>query len=205
MRLDLVVGPNGAGKTTFVERVIMPAWPAGVFVNADEIAKQRWPDEQPAHAYEAAAIAAQTRNDLIHIGQPLIAETVFSHASKLDLIRNARFRGYRISLHVLMVPEELSVQRVAHRRSAGGHDVPEHKIRDRWPRVWENVAAAVELVDAATCWDNSGWDGPTEIAVWADGTLTAQPRWPSWTPKGRSSAPRRATPVLPSRRSWSSR
>ena len=44
-RLDLVVGPNGAGKSTFVELILAPLLGGSVFVNADEIAKQRWPDD----------------------------------------------------------------------------------------------------------------------------------------------------------------
>ena len=60
-RLDLVAGPNGAGKSTFVELTLAPLLPGSVFVNADEIAKHRWPDDPPTHAHEAALIAAETR------------------------------------------------------------------------------------------------------------------------------------------------
>jgi predicted ABC-type ATPase len=47
-RLDLVAGPNGAGKSTFVELTLAPLLRSSVFVNADEIATQRWPDDPPA-------------------------------------------------------------------------------------------------------------------------------------------------------------
>ena len=53
-RLDLVVGPNGAGKSTFVELTLAPLLSGSAFVNADEIAKQRWPNDPASHAYEAA-------------------------------------------------------------------------------------------------------------------------------------------------------
>lgn len=53
-RLDLVAGPNGAGKSTFVALTLAPLLPGIVFVNADEIAKQRWPDDPTSHAYQAA-------------------------------------------------------------------------------------------------------------------------------------------------------
>ena len=52
-RLDLVAGPNGAGKSTFVELTLAPLLRGSVFVNADEIAKHRWPDDAPTHAHEA--------------------------------------------------------------------------------------------------------------------------------------------------------
>ena len=122
-RLDLVVGPNGAGKSTFVRLVITPAWPGAVFVNADEIAAQRWPDDQERHAYDAAAVAATTRSRLIELHRPLIAETVFSHPSKLDLLRQAAAAGYYTAVHVMWVPEALAVARVSARVVAGGHSL----------------------------------------------------------------------------------
>jgi len=123
-RLDLVVGPNGAGKSTFVELTLAPLLPGSVFVNADEIARQRWPDDPASHAYDAARVAADTRARLIELGRSFIAETVFSHPSKLELIDTAQAADYTVILHVLVIPEELAVQRVRHRVTAGGHDVP---------------------------------------------------------------------------------
>ncbi len=131
-RLDLVVGPpNGAGKSTFVELTLAPLLPGSAFVNADEIAKRRWPDDPAAHSYEAARIAATTRSALIARGDSFIAETVFSHPSKLELITEAATAGYVVALHILIIPEELAVHRVRLRVSAGGHSVPEDKIRER--------------------------------------------------------------------------
>ena len=114
-RLDLVVGPNGAGKSTFVAFTLGPLLPGSVFVNADEIAKQRWRDDPGSHAYDAARVAADTRSKLIKLGRPFIAETVFSHPSKLDLIGAAHAADYTVVLHVLLIPEDLAVERVKHR------------------------------------------------------------------------------------------
>ena len=100
--------------------VIAALLPGSVFVNSDEIAKQRWPDDPSAHAYEAALIAADTRAKLIELSRPFIAETVFSHPSKLELIDTAGAAGYTVVLHVLLIPEELAVARVAYRVQAGG-------------------------------------------------------------------------------------
>ena len=118
-RIDLVVGPNGAGKSTFVALTLAPLPPGSVVVNADEIAKQRWPDAVASHAYDAAQVAAATRSKLIELRRPFIAETVFSHRSELDLIRAASDVGYTVVLHVLLVPEELAVERVKQRVQAG--------------------------------------------------------------------------------------
>jgi predicted ABC-type ATPase len=130
-QLHVVVGPNGSGKTTFVEEFLALELPGYVYVNADEIAEAKWPADSDAHAYEAAQVAAETRAHLIASGRSFIAETVFSHPSKLEETRSAQEVRYHVVLHVTLVPEELAVRRVAYRVHAGGHDVPEHKIRER--------------------------------------------------------------------------
>lgn len=182
IRLDLVAGPNGAGKSTFVALTLAPLLSESVFVNADEIAKQRWPDNPESHAYEAAQVAADTRARLLELGRPFIAETVFSHPSELDLIRAARARGYTVVLHVLLVPEDLAVVRVKYRVRAGGHDVPEAKVRERHQRLWVLVAEAIARSDMATVYDNSRVEGPRIVAQMSGGVIIGAPSWPEWTP-----------------------
>lgn len=182
MRLDLVVGPNGAGKSTFVELVLAPLRSGVPFVNADVIAAARWPGDPAAHAYDAARVAADTRDALIAARAPFIAETVFSHPSKLDLISRAQTAGYTVTAHVLLVPELEAVQRVAYRVAAGGHDVPSEKIRSRYARLWALVATAIIRADLAHVFDNSRLDGPDEIAMFAGGLALGSCRWPVWAP-----------------------
>ena len=181
-RLDLVVGCNGAGKSTFVAFTLAPLLPASPFVNADEIATQRWPANPAAHSYEAAEIAAKTRAHLLTLGKSFIAETVFSHPSKLELIDEARTHDYTVVLHVVMIPEELAVQRVRYRVRAGGHDVPEDKIRQRYQRLWGLVAQAFPRCDHASVYDNSSSTGPRIVAQFTDGHLVGEATWPAWTP-----------------------
>jgi predicted ABC-type ATPase len=180
-RLDLVVGPNGAGKSTFVRLVLTPTWPSAAFVNADEIAAQNWPKDPNRHAYKAAEMAAATRSRLIELRRPFIAETVFSHPSKLDLLSEASSAGYDVAVHVLMVPEDLAVARVEYREASGGHGVPVDKIRLRYRRLWKNVAEAVPRATSATFWDNSQLDGPRRVAMFIDGLIVGSPEWPDWT------------------------
>ena len=182
-RLDLVAGPNGAGKSTFVELTLAPLLPGSVFVNADEIATQRWPADPAAHAFDAALIAAETREKLIELSRSFIAETVFSHRSKLELIDTARAAGYTVVLHVVLIPEELALARVAYRVRAGGHPVAENKIRERYHRLWTLVAEAITRCDLATVYDNSGRKGPRIVAQMSEGFSVGSPTWPGWTPQ----------------------
>jgi predicted ABC-type ATPase len=181
-RFDLVVGSNGAGKSTFIELTLAPLLPNSAVVNADEIAKHRWPEAAAEHSYEAARIAAATRAQLIELGESFIAETVFSHPSKLELIDVAQTAGYTVLMHGVLLPEDLAVQRVRHRVAAGGHDVPERKIRERYQRLWGLVASAAQRVDSATFYVNSAVRGPRIVARVSGGFVVGCPDWPPWTP-----------------------
>jgi predicted ABC-type ATPase len=182
-RLDLIVGPNGAGKSTFAQEILGELLPGIPFVNADLIALTRWPEDNPeSQSYEAARIAEATRSALIESGRQFFAETVFSHPSKVALIDQAQESGYFVALHVLMLPEDVAVARVAARVERGGHSVPENKIRERYQRLWPLVAVAAAKAQSADFWDNSTLDGPDLVTELANGQLLALPKWPSWTP-----------------------
>lgn len=181
-RLDLVVGPNGSGKSTFIEQRLAPLLSDSVFVNADVIARERWPDAAEQHSYEAARIAATLRHTLIAQGESFIAETVFSHPSKLELVDAARKADYVIAAHVMLVPVEVSVARVAVRVDEGGHSVPEDKIRERYDRLWTLVAHAVRRVDHATMYDTTGADVTRIVAKFVEGEAVHHTTWPAWTP-----------------------
>jgi predicted ABC-type ATPase len=180
--LHLLAGPNGAGKSTFYEEVLGPV--TGLpFINADQIAAQRWPGHELERAYEASEVAAQERELAVRRRMSFATETVFSHPSKLDLLRAARESGYRVTLHVILIPESLAVARVRQRVLAGGHDVPEEKIRARYSRLWAHLHEAVRVADEAFVYDNSRAAEPyRRVAELMQGRLIRQPDWPPWTP-----------------------
>jgi predicted ABC-type ATPase len=180
--LHVIAGPNGAGKTTFYVRVLGPV--TGLrFVNADVIAAERWPDAQVEHAYEAARLAAEARTTLIGARASFATETVFSHESKLALLREAEQAAYRVLLHIVLIPEELAVARVVDRVSNGGHDVPEDKVRARFGRLWRHLRDAIALVDEAYVYDNTAAAQPfRRVASFLDGHVVGTPQWPAWTP-----------------------
>ena len=72
-------------------------------------------------------MAAERRDELLTARTSFVTETVFSHESKVDLVKAAVEAGYLVTLHVVLVPEDLAVVRVANRVENGGHDVPEEK------------------------------------------------------------------------------
>ncbi len=180
--LHLLAGPNGAGKSSYVHDVLTPA--TGLpFINADEIAAERWPDAQAEHAYEAARIAEAQRRGRIAEGASFISETVFSHPSKVQLVADAADAGYLVHLHVIIVPVELTVQRVLERVRRGGHAVPKQKIRDRYERLWDHIGEAIRIADVAEVLDNSSARAPFRLcASFEHGALIGSASWPAWTP-----------------------
>ena len=188
-RLDLIVGPNGAGKTTVYERVIAPGRPGLPFVNADRIAAARFPGDEMARSYEAAVVAAETREALISARLDFCTETVFSHPSKVELVEMAVAADYDVVLHVVMIPVALSGPRVSARVAGGGHDVPADKLADRYARLWPLVARVVPLCHRAVFYNNAHEDGPTEVASYRYGTPDYDPVWPSWAPESLLSVP----------------
>jgi predicted ABC-type ATPase len=88
---------------------------------------------------------------------PFALETVFSHwrqrpdgtiDSKLDLIRNLQSNGYFVLL-VFVGPTSagMSISRVATRVAENGHNVPEQRLRGRFPRTQKAIADASLLTD----------------------------------------------------------
>lgn len=180
--LHLLAGSNGAGKSTFVARVLQPVTSLP-FVNADVIAAERWPDAAAEHGYEASRLAAEQRARIMADRGSFITETVFSHESKVGLVRTAVEAGYLVRLHVILVPVDVTVGRVDQRVRAGGHAVPEGKIRERYVRLWALVAQARDVARKTELYDNSSARAPFRIvATYEDGVLTGEAHWPRWTP-----------------------
>jgi predicted ABC-type ATPase len=65
---------------------------------------------------------------------------VFSHESKLALIKEAQKNGFAVVLLVVCLddPQRLLV-RVRQRVQEGGHDVPADRILARYPRTIKNL------------------------------------------------------------------
>ncbi len=153
-QLWVLTGGNGAGKSTFFKHYLADY---GIkFVNADLIAKEINPKNPEELSYNAAAIAANIRNDLLSQGASFCFETVFSHESKIDFIAQAKSMGYKIILvYIHLIDSSLYEARVHQRITEGGHSVPTDKIHSRIPRTMKHIKTALTIVDEAWILDNS--------------------------------------------------
>ena len=108
---------------------------------------------------------------------------MFSHESKVELVEHALAAGYLVTLHVVLVPEELAVARVTKRVEHGGHAVPEDKVRARFRRLWTLVAEAIAVANAALVYDNSRIKPAFRlVATFDHGALVGSTHLPQWTP-----------------------
>jgi predicted ABC-type ATPase len=178
----VLAGPNGAGKSTLYQTRVAPSF-AGPFINADIIQRDELRDPSPAASYEAARIASSRRADYLSRRRDFATETVFSHPSKLELIDEARTKGFTvIVMHVGVDTPDLSVARVGTRAEEGGHIVPEDKIRVRYERGAPLIRTAVLKADRGMVFDNSRLnEPPSHCLTFANGRLAfALPRLPGW-------------------------
>lgn len=138
-------------------------------------------DDEQVHGAATVALGP-VRERLVASRTSFITETVFSDRSKVELVRRAASAGYLVYLHVLIVPAELAVARVAQRVEDGGHNVPEDKIRERHARLWGYVADAMPDAYDATVYDSSGGRF-LPVVRFRFGTIIEGANWSAWTPQ----------------------
>jgi predicted ABC-type ATPase len=163
-----IAGPNGAGKTTFYHAHLAAA---GLhFVNADVLSQELATDP-----YDAARLADALRRELIRRGESFVFETVFSDpvGDKVAFLEEAARAGYLVVLcYIGIESSAVSAQRVAMRVSQGGHDVPDEKLRDRFPRTLANLGQAIRRLPHVLIYDNSDLSRPfRQVAIFEGGQL----------------------------------
>lgn len=113
----------------------------------------------PAYAGRLAQIMADyLRKTLLAERKKFSFETVFSHESKLDIMRQAAEAGYKVYLYFVCTESpEINKYRVKEvRLKEGGHDVPEDRIESRYYRSLELMFDAAQIAYQAYFFDNSG-------------------------------------------------
>lgn len=176
----VVAGHNGSGKSTLWRQALAPRLRLPL-VNADRLMLSVLPEAGPeGYLPDWAArlrdndrswMAVAQRGVQAFVGHaiaekvPFGMETVFSHwvrksdgaiESKIDLIRDLRRNGYFVLLvFVGLSNVEISVFRVLTRVQTGGHNVPEDRLRHRFPRTQWAIREAATEPDALILADNS--------------------------------------------------
>jgi predicted ABC-type ATPase len=105
----------------------------------------------------AQVLADFIRKKLLQTKKKFSFETVFSHESKLQIMRDAVVAGYKVYLYFVCTEDpQINVFRVKKVRvHEGGHDVPENKITERYYRSLELLHEASQLAYQAYFFNNS--------------------------------------------------
>ena len=122
-------------------------------------------DPAPAAAYQASRIAAERRADHLARKASFATETVFSHASKLELVREAKARGFIVILYHVGGDRGPLGGAVEDRIEEGGHAVPEAKVRERYARCGALIREAMRLCHQGYVFDNSRLNTPPERII----------------------------------------
>jgi predicted ABC-type ATPase len=104
----------------------------------------------------AQILADYLRKRFLADNQKFSFETVFSHSSKLDVMREAVSKGYKVYLYFVSTESpEINKFRVAARKEKGGHDVPYEKIESRYYRSLDLLFEASQIAYQVFFFDNS--------------------------------------------------
>ncbi len=116
-------------------------------------------EAEAVNSYTVALLADFYRHECLSREESFSFETVFSHPSKIDILKEARLKGYRTYLYFVATEDpKLNLTRIASRVLEGGHDVPPDKIIARFQRCLDNAGAALPYLDRAFFFDNTGTD-----------------------------------------------
>ena len=105
----------------------------------------------------AQILAEFLRHKLLNENAKISFETVFSHSSKLDFMKKAANRGYKIYLYFISTEDSaINVARIKEVRvPMGGHNVPEPKIVGRYNRTMDLLFDAAQRTYQTYFFDNS--------------------------------------------------
>lgn len=121
--------------------------------------------------YFVSFIAAFICDKLLDISKKFTIETVMSHPSKLDYMKLAKEKGFKIYLYfVALADPELNKHRVQARVAQGGHPVDEEKISQGYYRTMNNLYEALKIADSAFLFDNSAGE-PNMFAIKEQGHM----------------------------------
>uniref|UniRef100_UPI0040472299 hypothetical protein n=1 Tax=Roseivirga sp. TaxID=1964215 RepID=UPI0040472299 len=145
-------------KTAIESGLVDVSFSEREFRNAFDISKNQLLLSDKIYGDRLAQITADfLRKKLLQMGRKFSFETVFSHSSKIDIMREASQRGYKVYLYFVSTEDpEINKFRVKEVRvKEGGHDVPEDKIESRYYRSLQLMFDAAQFSYQAYFFDNS--------------------------------------------------
>lgn len=193
-RIVVLAGVNGAGKSSVAGEAIRSS--GGEFFNPDAAARLLF-DSNPGVTQEQANAQAWEfgRRGLeraLARGEFFAFETTLGANTITAMLLAGALQGAEIHVSFVgLASPELHLQRVKSRVAAGGHDIPETKIRERYMTSRENLVRLMPHLASLRVYDNSadadpkqgGAPAPTLLLHMIDGKVVqhmALEQIPDW-------------------------
>jgi predicted ABC-type ATPase len=157
-RITVLAGINGAGKSSIAGRALRQA--GGEYFNPDEATRQIRDANPTLSEGQANALAwargVQQLEDAIGHGTDYAFETTLGGNTITRLLIRAATQNCTVSMWYCGLPSpELHLQRVRARVAAGGHDIPEDRIRKRYDASRLHVIELMPHLHDLRVYDNS--------------------------------------------------
>jgi len=160
--ISVLAGVNGAGKSSLLGRLMREV--GSDYFNPDEVAR-RIREKTGCSANEANSLAWNEgkRNLELAIGDRFsysFESTLGGHTIPSLLIDAANAGIQIVVWFVGLSSPEQHIARVGARVAAGGHDIPEETIRQRWDTSRRNIIALMPHLAELRVFDNSEEGNP---------------------------------------------
>ncbi len=192
--LWVLAGTNGAGKSSIGGAMLRES--GGDYFNPDEIARAlrgRDSSLDPAEANARAwALGLRLLDEAIDVRRDHFFETTLGGNTMASRLEQAVEVGLDVRIwYVGLASPELHMERVASRVRAGGHDIPEDAIRQRFDSSRRNLLRLLPQLAELKVFDNSAPGDPRNgdtpqpwlVLHWKDGRIMAPSnlkRTPDW-------------------------
>ncbi len=148
------------------------------------------------NSYFASVAVDFIRAQLLLQKTSFTLETVMSHESKVDWLKQAQQAGFRTYLYFVATEDpSINISRVHNRVRLGGHAVADDKIETRYYRSLDLLMDAIRHTNRAYVFDNSGDNQDhTWIAEITDGSeiemkANQMPAWFKWAVVDKAGGP----------------
>jgi len=177
-RLIIYAGPNGAGKSTLRDITVDPV---EIVIDPDRIARDLDPVAPHTVQVEAGRAAISLFNRCLADRTSMSLETTLTGATVLKRMEAAKQAGFHVSLlYVALASVELHLNRIAHRVSNGGHNIPEETVLRRYEASLNNLPKALVHADEAIVIDNSGPEKDPLLFARSGKIIEKSPNPPAW-------------------------
>jgi predicted ABC-type ATPase len=157
-KLYVLAGVNGAGKSSIGGAALQAS--GAEFFNPD-IAAARLREQQPGLSAEQAnglawTLGRQGLEKALASGLTYAFETTLGGHSIVKLLLEGAKAGAEVHLwYAGLATPELHLRRMAARVAAGGHDIPEAKVRERFDASRSNLVKLMPHLASLRLYDNS--------------------------------------------------